>query len=431
MTKDRNPLLKVAVISDIQGYAEEYDWGMHNTELAFKLLAPKQPDVLMMGGDLADGPRKDAFEYYQNLVHRYFAGKIPVSVACAGNHDYSSAEKHDAAWSEELYRRFSAALEQTPDNPYHQVISGYDFIALSEDITSSNPLHYSESMIAKLDAELKKAVSRDPEKPVFVITHFLPRNTVPGSHGASGIPELRELFNQYPQVVSFSCHVHYPLEDERNIWQGEFTAVQTSSLSYACMEEKPFNSCNSIIPFAREAVQCLYLEIFADHLEIHRYNVEDQREIKPDQVWNVDIPYLPATARYTDARKKSRKAPEFPSGTQAYLRYDYGYLYLIFEQAEHEDFTQFYKLILSDLDEAGNAVFKSETLYVSNFYRLERNRDHRQVIQLPGKDLTPKGRMRAEIYPVESFGNIGKPLIVDFRNPCSSPKPGLTERPQE
>ena len=54
-----------------------------------------------------------------------------------------------------------------------------------------------------------------------------------------------------------------------------------------------------------------------------------------------------------------------------------------------------------------------------------------QVIQLPGNDLTPCGRMRAEIYPVESFGNTGKPLVLDFDNPCSSPLPGLTERPQE
>ena len=41
--RDNKPLLKAVVISYVHGYAEEYDWGMHNTELAFQLLAPKNP----------------------------------------------------------------------------------------------------------------------------------------------------------------------------------------------------------------------------------------------------------------------------------------------------------------------------------------------------------------------------------------------------
>ena len=429
------PVLKVAIISDIQGYAREYDWGMHNTELAFRILAPKKPDVLLMAGDLTDGWRKDAFAYYRKLVEQYFAGKIPVSVACAGNHDYLSLDhcrRGDKVWAEQLYRQFAETLGQPPDNPFHTVVGGYDFIALSEDIYFDQPIRYSDDLIGKLEAELKKAVARDPAKPVFVVTHFLPRNTVPGSHGKSGLQELRDLFDRFPQVVSFGGHVHYPLEDERNIWQGGFTAIQTATLSYACMEERPFNACNGIIPFAREAVQCMYMEVFADRLEIHRYNVEEQREIKPDRFWTVPLPFDPAAAPYTDARRERRKAPEFLPGTKAFLRYDFGYLYLLFEEAKHDDFVHFYKLVLSDLDEAGNAVFKTEKLYVSNFYRLERNRDHRQVIQLPGDDLTPSGMMRAEIYPVESFGNTGKPLVVDFRNPMRTPaKPGLTDRPQE
>jgi len=106
MDQDNKPLLKAAVISDIQGYAEEYDWGMHNTELAFQLLAPKKPDVILMGGDLTDGIRKDAFAYYRKLVGKYFGAEIPVSAACAGNHDYHCAGKKDKNWSESLYRQW-------------------------------------------------------------------------------------------------------------------------------------------------------------------------------------------------------------------------------------------------------------------------------------------------------------------------------------
>ena len=417
------PVLKVGIVGDIQGYPVEYDWGMHNLERAFAMLAPKQPDVLIMDGDLSDQGDPEAFSYYRMLTEKYFKGKIPVPVACAGNHDYLHSGGNTLA----VYEKLCRALGQEAVNPFHSLIAGYDFIAFSENTGDIPP----QKQLEMLERELVRAAERDPLKPIFVVTHYPPANTVAGSHDASGRQKLFELFERFPQVVSISGHTHYPLEDERSIWQGEFTAFQTSGLSYGCMEERPFNTCNSILPFAREAVQCLYMEIFESHLEIHRWNVEDGREIKPGSVWTVEIPYSQAAARYTEARKNRRSAPEFPAGTQVLLRYDFGYLYLIFEQAKHEDFTEFYKVRLYDLDKNRNAVFKSENLYVTHFYRLERNQDHRQVIQLPGNDLTPCGRMRAEIYPVESFGNTGKPLVLDFDNPCSSPLPGLTERPQE
>ena len=419
------PLLKVGILGDIQGYPAAYDWGMHNLEKAFRLLAPKKPDVLIMDGDLSDCGDSAAFPYYQAMVERCFPDKRPVPAVCAGNHDYG---RDNPSAHEDLCR----AVGQDPANPGHIVLNGYDFIMVSDRVTGRDgSQHYTEAVLARLEEELKKAVARDPEKPVFVITHFPPSGTMAGSHGAEGSKDLRELFKRYPSVFSISGHTHYPLEDERSIWQGEFTAIQTSSLSYACMEERPFNSCNAIIPFAREAVQCLYMEIYADRLEIHRYNVEDQREIKPDRVWRVPMPFDRATAPYTETRGLTRTAPEFEPGTQAFLRYDYGYLYLIFEGAKHEDPVPFYRLVLRDISDSGEVVFRSETRYVSNFCRLERNQDSRQVIQLPGRDLTPRGLIRAEIYPAESFGHEGKPLIVEFRNPCAAPKPGTTDRPQE
>lgn len=422
---ESGPLLRVGIVGDIQGYPAPYDWGMHNLEKAFRILSPLRPDVLVMDGDLSDEGNSAAFPYYQALVEKHFAGKLPQPAVCAGNHDY--VLDNDSA-HEELCRAVGQGLE----NPGHIIVKGYDFIMLSGNTEFQGELRYTDAILARLEEELKKAVTRDAEKPVFVITHYPPKDTVAGSHGkADAVRNLRELFDRYPAVVSFSGHTHYPLEDERNVWQGEFTAIQTSSLSYACMEERPFNSCNAIVPFAREAVQCLYMEVFADRLEIHRYNVEDMLEIKADRIWRVPLPFDRETAPYTEERARGREAPEFEAGTQAYLRYDYGYLYLIFEGAKHEDIVPFYRLVLRDVRESGEAVFRSENLYVSNFYRLKRNQDTRQVIQLPGKDLTPHGRIRAEIYPRESFGHEGKPLIVEFRNPCGNPKPGITDRPQE
>ena len=422
-----NTPLKVAVISDSQAYPTLNDWGMNNLIKAFELLAPMKPDVLLMAGDLADGTNYETFQLYRQQLKKYF-DPIPVHVGCAGNHDYWVPRDTERD-PEYIYSRMSELIGQKNANPLRETVGGYDFIAFSEDIINTD--HYSLEMLAKLEAEIQAASARDPEKPIFVVTHFHPFDTVSGSHTASGKPELRELFNRYPQVVSLSGHTHCPLEDERCIWQGEFTAVNTSTLAYACVEEKCYNNCSVIVPFAREALHVMFMEIYPDHYDIHRYNVEDQREIKPDKVWSCPIPYVPAEAKYTAKRKEDRLPPEFPVGAKAVIRYDFGYLYLIFDQALHDDFTHFYDIKVYEKVN-GELILKSEKRYISDFYRLHGIAGRHLVFKLPSEDIAPNSECRVEIYPVESFGNTGIPLVTERRIPnARSFKPGTTTCPQE
>jgi hypothetical protein len=252
-----------------------------------------------------------------------------------------------------------------------------------------------------------------------------------GSFNASGRPELRELFDRYKQVVSISGHTHYPLEDERCIWQGNFTAFTTDTLAYCCMSDGFYNACGKVImPFAREGVQVMFMEIYDDHFDIHRYNVEDQREIKPDAVWSVAIPYDPEQAVYTDARKNQRPAPQFPAEAQAAFRYDFGYLYLLFDPAEHPDFVHWYTVKVFECGEEEKLV--SEEKFASAFYRLERYQGERVVLRLPSEVIKPASHCRFEIYPVESFGNAGNPLIIEADIPNALKfRSGAPECPQE
>ena len=65
---------------------------------------------------------------------------------------------------------------------------------------------------------------------------------------------------------------------------------------------------------------------------------------------------------------------------------------------------------LSPDGEQGEAM---EHLYLSNFYRLKRNQDHRQVFKMPPHTLEPGKRYRFEVYPIETFGNTGKPIVLE------------------
>ena len=317
----------------------------------------------------------------------------------------------DGRTQEDCLRDFTAAIGDPSEQVVRKVVGGYDFIAFSSD----NKHSYDAEDCAKLVPALDAAVARDPSKPIFVVTHFHPKDTVDASHGGSGRPALREILNRYPQVVSFSGHTHSPLHDERCIWQGEFTAVNTSGLSYGCIPERCENLCGPILPFGREALYCMYMEVFADRLEIHRYNAEDQVEIKPDRLWRVALPYSPEKAVYTAARADSRQAPAFDPGTQMYFRYDYGYVYFVFDQARHDDFVHFYRLVLDELDEAGDVVASKSYRYVGNFFRLERNRDRRLVLKAPPNSMEAGKRYRCSMYPVETFGKEGEPLVITVR----------------
>ena len=400
--------LKVAIISDSQAYPTLSDWGMNNLDKALKFIAPMKPDVLLMAGDLADGTNFDTFKLYRELLTKYFA-PIPIHVGCAGNHDYW-VPRGTERQPEYIYSEMSRLIGQKNANPLHEVVGGFDFIALSEDINMTDG--YSKKMLDALEKEIQSAIARDADKPVFVVTHFHPADTVSGSHTSSGRPELRKLFNRYKQIVSISGHTHCPLEDERCIWQGEFTAVNTSTLAYGCVEEKCYNNCSVIIPFAREVQHIMFMEIYPDHFDIHRFNTGDCREIKPDALWSCPIPYRPEEAKYTANRKLERTAPEFPDDAHGVIRYDFGYLYLIFDQALHEDFTHFYDIKVYEKAD-GKLELKSEERYISDFYRLQGIAGRPLVYKLPAEVITPGSFCRVEIYPVESFGNTGKPLIVE------------------
>ena len=53
------PLLRVAVMSDIQGYPYPEDAGMRNLERALDVLAPFRPDVAVNDGDINGTTRSD------------------------------------------------------------------------------------------------------------------------------------------------------------------------------------------------------------------------------------------------------------------------------------------------------------------------------------------------------------------------------------
>ncbi|MBO7328392.1 MAG: metallophosphoesterase [Lentisphaeria bacterium] len=421
------PNLRIAVTSDAQAAASANHWGIVNTDKAFRFLAPFKPDVLIMPGDLAERFQPEVYDLYMASFLRNFKAKLPTQVACAGNHDFWSRKNEDA---DTIWNEFTTRLKISRENPCRQLIGGYDFITLSQKEIGEVP----EDLLAQLKIKLDEAVSRDSKKPVFLVTHYPPSDTMYRSSGRYGQKNLRELLNKYPQVISLSGHTHIPLNWERAFWQGEFTALTCSTLSYGCIGGgKFFNVAGgSILPFAREVQQAMIIDIFDNKVKIHRYNIHDRKEIKSDSLWIVDIPYKSKAAAEIEKDLYARAlAPEFPQDAKLLIRNDFGFAYLLFPAAVHPQMVLGYVVKVQEKSSDGSWKTLNESEYVADFYRYEKHRTSEVSVKLPENIFTVGRKLKFEVFPVEDFGKRGKSLTLEFTSPWKLTRSARQEYPVE
>lgn len=406
--RDDAPVLKVAVMSDIQGYAYPEDAGMRNLERALDVFARLKPDVVVNDGDINDnGWDMSGVRYYKARCDARL-GKIP-HVACAGNHEIGFIPRHLQAerTSAACIADFNAAFGEGASPLVHKTISGYDFIALA----LSTDAGYTEADMALLKEALDRAVQRDAAKPIFVLTHYHPAETVNDSSAADGRGGLlRKLLNAYPQVVNLSGHTHNPLQDPRSIWQGEFTVVDTSTLCYGCLEGNPpmANQISCLIPYGHEAVGFMLMEVYRDRLVFRRFTARDRRELPGE--WSFALPYDPKHPKFDFAsRKAATPAPELPVDAEPTLWYDYGFVYLMFNAATDPSSVYRYRI---ELTEKGGETQSHYQL--SDYYRIPEHRQNRVVFRIPPKGVRKGGSYRCRIFPVGFFGSEGRPCEWEF-----------------
>ena len=180
-------------------------------------------DNFFIAGDITNKGSKEEFDAFKEIYD--YGTKKGVKFLCtvAKGHDSISMGKKSLEY-------YKSVTNQETD--FHRVIGGYHFIGLSTGTIPNK--HYSFRQKLWLKKALKKACADTPDKPVFLVHHEHVKNTVYGSSDFDGWGNrfFTGLFDKYPNVVDFSGHSHYPVNDPRSIWQGEFTAIGTGSLKY-------------------------------------------------------------------------------------------------------------------------------------------------------------------------------------------------------
>ncbi len=342
-------------------------------------------DAVLMAGDLSDDGTKIGLASFKASQDAVLKGDTKALSVIAKSHDSSSMGNDGAV------EYFSEITGQPTD--FHEVINGFHFIGISVSATPGD--HYSEYQREWLTEQLNEAVKDDPTKPIFVMHHEHVANTVYGSSDFDGwgVNYFADIFKKYPQIVHFSGHSHYPINDPRSIWQGEFTALGTGGLYYVeltvdderCVHPDGYHSVASFWVVEVDANNRIRMR--AVDLNAEEYLVE----------YTLNSPF---ERKYTPAQQmlKSR-LPEFKEGTTLTVKNNK----VTFAAAESKDGLPIFIYRAYAVDAEGNRTPVGKTL--AEYYNYEV--PDKVTIKL---ENLPEGDYTLEVVAENCYGMQSKPL---------------------
>jgi len=368
-------------------------------------------DAAVIVGDIAHRGTSTSLNRFFTDFYRWTREGTDAQ-ALLGNHEF----KPDPGSVESLY--LSASGYDATDR--HVVISGYHFILMS-------PSHYegfNDAKIAWLSTELAAAAADDPtgKKPIFVFQHHPAFDTVYGSEDEWGVPNLNPVFAEYPQVVDFSGHSHFPINDPRSVWQGTFTEFNTGSCREWGMD---IAGVSSKTHFASDDEGGWTLNEFPESylfdpgkyyiVEVNAANRVLVRAFDVGTGVEVIEPIFlssvgdPAKFDYTDARADVEESPRFsPDAAVTTLSLSSTAAAFEFPRTVAGGYVQNYRCELRI----------GETL-ISTVYRLDCGFlfPAPATLKLSFSGLAPETDYTVSIVPVTSWENEGEPLVFAFSTP--------------
>ena len=412
---DFEPVLRFAVASDVHvadvGSKQEEERLAELFQVSYDYAdnydGYKGLDAVFFAGDVSDRGTSFSLQRFFLIVNRNVREDTLVR-ATMGNHEfYDMADV--AEW------RFLDASGYE-DSDAHLTMGGYHFIFISPD---GNGKSYSQEKQDFLAAALEEAAKDDPTgcKPIFVFQHQPNSNTVYGSTTSWGVKELAPIIEKYPQVVDFAGHSHFPMNDPRSIWQGEYTALNTGTLSYYEMDLAGAKG-DYVFPTdqeggwsesasgTRDAGQFYIVEVDANHaIRVLGYDLlSDGWMMEPLTIRCVDET---SCFTYTNARADVSEAPAFAADAAVTVEaLSDGRVEFRFPQASGEDPVQNYICRLySGSDKLGTNYRLSCICFLPT----------PETLTVPfATTLTAGTEYRLEITPVNVWGVQGEPLVYEF-----------------
>ena len=276
----------------------------------------------------------------------------------------------------------------------------------------------------------------DPKLPFVYVQHEHPWHTCFGEW-AAGHDDGRaaRALSPFPNAVAFSGHSHYTLVDDRSVWQGAFTSVNTASLRF------PTNSYSMRENFRRNksgylgeerakrmpqpsfrTCQGQLVSFWDDHLVIERRDFFNDEPLGPD--WTVPLPASESSPFAYARHAAGRTPPEFDAGAKPTVMVskpkdaqDFTHIDVTFPAAKARDaacrvmeYEATAVLVEDDVE-----LIQTQRRMIAPDYCLPVSQLAKTVtFTFAAEDLPMKGRYRFEIRPLECFGKKGGKIVSDL-----------------
>ena len=425
-------------------------------------------DGVVVAGDMADQGVVDQLHVVAEAWNRVFPGdRAPDGrrverLFVYGNHDMGGVPyarglfkgQGDAEIAKKIiYTDPKAAWEGAFHEPlepiWTKVINGYRFVGAhwwSSQGCRGRDERFNDGVAGWYAAHAKDI---DPSLPFFHIQHPHPVNTCygPWAWGRDNGVSTRAL-SAFPNAVAFSGHSHYPLTDERSVWQGEFTSVGTSSLRYmaAAFDEFPgtgFENSRTIGPGSREADAAKLLprmpnvndcregmlwSVYDDRIAVRRREFASGLDVGED--WVLPLPAAESKPFAFAERAKKIGAPAFPAGAslrvgrakaktrgaaakkahKAIASVERACMNVVVPAAVAKDGARAYYFEVRAVPQDGGVGALKRVLAEGFNHGVRHARAAGETVCPFALDELPKGRLRFSATPVNCFGRRGRPI---------------------
>lgn len=385
--------IRFAILSDIHCNLEE---GTYNEKLKKSLKEVKNLysniDTYVFLGDISNSGKKEEYIIFKKALEKEEI-KEDSYVAIMGNHDYWNG--NNIEYSKELFKSNVSKELNT-----HKIIKGYHFIGLSTENDSLNG-YFSNETIKYARSIIELSINEDRNKPVFIFTHQPPEDTVYRSD-KWGNKDLKEVFNEYPQVVLFSGHSHFLLNDEMSIYQKDYTVINSGSVAYTAIDE---GTEEGLVPCdMRSESQGLVVTVKNNIVSIDRIDFKRGEKLKDPII--IDN-YNKDNFIYTLDRINSNQLPFFEErATAKVLRRNKKDCEIKFSQARDDDIVKSYKIELYKK----NQNDKLREIHCFSKYYL--GRDMPKEIEVKINNIERSEEYVVKIFAVDCYGACSKEYIA-------------------
>ena len=425
-----NIVLSFGAISDIHITGSTTSKESKKYETALKQLkeqAGGKLDAITIAGDFSgDSYNSNIGTTFKTITDQELGANANVFFV-AGNHD---AENSNWSTLSKFYTDLAKYTQNDlPSSQHtrgnrHMVIGGYHYIGINMmDYWKDGEAPFAQQDLDWLKQELESARADAPGQPIFVYLHAGVRDTSYGSELYTGFywasENIYSYLKDYPEVITFSGHVHFPLMDERTIWQDDFTSLNCGSVQYMAIESGYLQSGSKTTVADSYAVSSgLLVQVDKNNnLKITRMNFTAGEVIKePFYISAPDLENELNLLHYNeDYFNLTNIAPTFPLGAMATGSINGANINLNFDAATDDDMVHHYQVDIKDLASGiveSTKIFSEFYLY-SNTEEMPKSYSFK-VPYAGSKDFT------ITLYAVDSMGLRSEPITFDSTAPAKN-----------